>query len=99
MTADFDREQTPTAKPGTCFRKCGFDAVPVKVPVPGSRYEVERIPICIAGTGFDWCPAHGFVRFGTVEFYLGPDRREAKRIPFDTERRRVPVVPPREDDK
>jgi len=97
MTADYDREQTPTAPPGSCFRRCGVSAVTIVAPAPGSRYEAERLPTCIDGGKWAWCGVGRYLRLGAFELYLGPDRRESPRIPFDLDRRR-PTIPPRQDD-
>lgn len=101
MTADFDREQTPVPRAGTCFRaECSIDAVEIVAPAPGSVYEAKRLPTCISSKRGGWalCASTCFLRLGDFELYFGPDRREAQRIPFDVERRR-PQLPPRQDDQ
>lgn len=100
MTADFDRERTPTAPPESCWRCKRIQAVSIVAPAPGSVYEAKRLPTCIVCHSLDWaiCAVTFFLRLGKFEIYFGPDRRESARVPFDLDRRR-PQLPPRQDDK
>lgn len=91
-------EKTPTQPPGSCFRRCGVGAVSIVAPQPGSSYEAKRLPTCIDGGHWGWCAVGLFIRLGDHELYLGPDRRESPRIPYDVDRRRRPALPPRQDD-
>jgi len=94
----FDPEKTPTSPPVLCWRCERFHAVFVDAPMPGSRYEIERVPTCVLAQYWAWCAVSFFLRLGNYEFYLGPDHREKPRIPYDVERRRRPAIPPRQDD-
>lgn len=98
LPADFGDDKTPTAPLGTCWRRCGINAVTVVAQPPGSSHQAAAYTECVAARSWAYCAVTLFLRLGKHELYVGPDRRTAKRIPFDPERRRLPPVPPREDD-
>ena len=98
MTADFDRERTPTGQTvGTCWRCWLIKPVVIVSPPPSSSHEALRFTTCIESRDVRWafCGVRLVLRLGDFEIYLGPDRRVIKLAPL-VERRGV-SAPPRED--